>query len=42
MKRLLDKMTPYEFGNKYFEDYTKEETTVTNNESQVELLFMFH
>ena len=41
VKKLLDKMTPYEFGNDYCKDVTEEETTVSNNESQVELLPMF-
>ena len=41
VKKLLDKMTPYEFSNDYCKDVTEEETTVSNNESQVELLPMF-
>ena len=41
VKKLLDKMTLYEFGNNYCKDVTEEETTVANNESQVELLPMF-
>ena len=41
VKKLLDKMTPYEFGNDYCKDVTEEETTVSDNESQVELLPMF-
>ena len=41
VKTLLDKVTPYEFGNNYCEDTAEEENTVTNNESKVNLVPMF-
>ena len=40
VKRLLDKMTPYEFTNDYCENVTEEETTAAYNEIQVELLLV--
>ena len=40
-KTLLDKITPYEFGNDYCQDAAEEESTVTNNETKVELVPMF-
>ena len=34
-------LIPHEFCNDSCEDVTEQESTVTNNESKVELLFMF-